>query len=316
MPSRPATISVGIGLFLGACGPQRYEIVYTDQYTAMQAVCRWDEYRALYDDRGALMEDTGRDEEGPILDYPSTACIDHMLGDLKIDLPAFLEADGLEDPYAAATDEAGLNADGYLSTVLLGLRGLVLFELQRPESYRGQPLVQPEFIDLLNEVAEKSGVERAEAPHYNFITSVIQGLYVGDPPWVEPNPDRFDAGARYWRTHSVMSLYDVFCCGMAPGHAVLLHEASHFDPDNHHVPCEEDSIYFEVGTGLCDADETGIRGFVVSSMAIYQTAFANQRVRSDLAHVAYDNLTRINTINSDGELNGEHQKLHDDVFWY
>jgi hypothetical protein len=316
MPRRPATISVGIGLFLGACGPQRYEIVYTDQYTAMQAVCRWDEYRALYADRGALMEDTGRGGDPSILDYPSIECVDHVLADLKIDLPAFLQADGLDNPYAAATDEAGLNADGYLSMVLLGIRGLVLLELDRPEAYRGQPLVQPEFIDLLNEVAADSGVERADAAHYNFITSVIQGLYVGDPPWIEPNPELEDAGARYWRPRSVVSLYDVFCCGMAPAHSILLHEASHFDRFNNHVPCEEDSIHYEDGAGRCDSDETSIRGIVVSSLAIYQTAFTNQSVRAQISTAAYDNLTRINPINSDGELNSEHQKLLDEVFWY
>jgi hypothetical protein len=317
MPRYPgAHLIFNLGLLLGACGQRSHDVVFTDQYTAMQAVCRWDEYRSRYADRGSLMEDTGRGGDPTILDYPSTECVDHVLADLKIDLPGFLEADGLDDPYAGATGEAGLNADGYLSMVLLGARELVLFELDRPEAYRASPLVQPEFIDLLNEVAEASGVERADAAHYNLVTSVIQGLYVGDPPWIEPDAELAAAGARYWRPRSVVSLYAVPCCGMAPAHAVLLHEVSHLDSHKHHVPCDQDSIHYEEGAGRCDSDETGVHSFVVSSQAIYQSVFTNESVRAQISTVAYDNLTRINTINGSGELNDESQRLHEEVFWY
>ncbi|MED5372774.1 MAG: hypothetical protein VX899_17280 [Myxococcota bacterium] len=241
-------------LLLGTgCAP-----TYTDQYTAMEAVCHWDDYTAEVDAEAPWAV------WYPTMDYaafPSEECVDHLLADLGTDVDAFIAADGV-DVYQGVNETGGTYRYTRLGGLLSGVRALVLADYGEVDEHTEGQFLSETYLATMREVSRDTDQPEARAAHYNYLTSMVWETI---PPRVDgdvPFEAKYERGTQtlVWATASERP---------ARAAGILLHEPIHSAEEANHVPCTHPTAYTPDPAGnYCDEDLEGAFGFSVAGLEV------------------------------------------------
>lgn len=244
----------------------RSDLDYLPRAAETRAVCGWEGG----DDGAAFL-----DPYAP-LTYPSEDCVDQVLEDFSVDVGAFLEADGLDDPYGYVRGDGSMD-QARLSLVLGSARGLLRLDYGAVDALDVDALTTRAYVRTLGEVADEAGDDDLGAALYDFATTVIQGI---EPLDEEGGRATFQGGSRR------VVVRDGLSDGWAPG-VVVVHEARHWWGGHGDCPS---------GSGSCDPDATLAHGFGMSSLVrLYENlpedadpdfrAYLLRRIHSQLRHI-------------------------------
>ncbi|MED5372773.1 MAG: hypothetical protein VX899_17275 [Myxococcota bacterium] len=284
-------------LLLGTgCAP-----TYTDQYTAMEAVCHWDDYTAEIDAEAPWAV------WYPTMDYaafPSEECVDHLLADLGTDVDAFIAADGV-DVYQGVNETGRSYQYTRLGGMLAGLRALLTREYGDVQDHAGGLLVSGQYTDAMLEVVRDTDLSQARAAHYNYLTSWIQ--------YTRPVPLEEDADLQADYNRDLMRL-TLWAPNQGQGlnAALLMHEARHSEPTASHTACGHESAYTSDHPLGCDETyEGGSIGFSISAMAVTLSAACQPEVWRE---AGWSNLRQVNEANGPETMLPEWEADLDAVF--
>lgn len=260
-------------LLLLACRP---DLDYVSKAAATREGCGWAPATAGVEWLDAASPGT----------YPSEDCVDRVLADFSVDTEAFLETDGLADPYGYVRGD-GTMADATLSLVLATAQALLQLDFGPVDTLEPSTLHTPAYVRTMEEVARETGDTDLGAALYDFAATVIQS--------VEPVDDAGGRASFQGDTRTVV-VRDGLAGGWCPG-VVIVHEARHWWGG--HGVCPD-------GAGSCDADATLAHGFGMSSMVrLYERlpddadpdwrAYLLDRIHSQMRHIE-------SFLDEDGEL--------------
>lgn len=254
----------------------RSDLDYLPHAEDTRAVCGWE---------GGSDETAFLDPDVP-LTYPSEDCVDQVLADFSVDVDAFLEADGLDDPYGYVRGDGSMDHTR-LSFVLGSARGLLQLDYGPMDELEINDLTTRAYVRTLGEVADETGDTDLGAALYDFATTVIQGV---DPLDAEGGRASFQGRSRR------VVVRDGLSDGWAPG-VVVVHEARHWWGSHGDCPS---------GKGNCDPDATLAHGFGMSSLVrLYERLpeDADPGFRDYLLRRIHGQLRHIETyLDEDGEL--------------
>ena len=132
------------------------------------------------------------------------------------------------------------------------------------------------------------GADTVEAAQYDFVTSVIEHMVVGDAVHTSAS---FDSEAR------TMVVNVPWARG--PGRAgQLVHEAAHVFTEFEHIECEVETM----NCRACDQGRVGPAGFSTAALAILQAEYRTSPARLDLGGYAAEQLGCINEFSENGAL--------------
>lgn len=285
------------GVFVG-CGPKADGLLFHDSYSEMQAVCDWSGYRERYSAFGELLEGPSWAEGVEIPAFPSEACIDRVIEDFGLDVDAFLAADGLSDPYGPAQQPGPIGGGLLISGPLGGIRGLLLMETDDVDDYYGHPLVSDTYVQMLSEVAAQTDATTWSAAEYNFVTTIVQHVQVGDD----------EADARFDRESGTLYVSEPWCCGDARSQRTLVHEAGHHL--HTHVPCDYESAF----GSYCDETYDEAYGMGIASLAVLQAKYSSAEARSLFGDATWGQLHLVHAINPGGTLLPDWEAKWEEVF--
>jgi len=212
------------------------------------------EYRAKAAETRALCGFSTGDEAGlraPAASLPSRACADAIFDDYTVDVDAFLEADGLDDPYflvgATAASLPRAQRRSRLALVLLNARGLLMTDYGRLGAVEAGALLAPGLADELHAVAEVSGEDEVGLLLYDLTAGVIERVA---PAHRAGSRAAFGAERRtLWVT---LGTGDPWVIG-----SLFVHESRHLWDS--HRPCPWDA------EKSCDTDIDGAYGWGLSA---------------------------------------------------
>lgn len=196
---------------------------FTDQWTETQEICDWEGYREEWTDD--LVGPADRYLEYRDLPaYPSKECVDQVLDDFGVNVPAMLAADERDDPYLLLYP--GERDVGRTQKVLLAARGMFLYDFGQTRQVRPSWLVSRSTTQWLDLIGEITGQQSVNAAMFNLLTTAIET--------VEPLEDD-GALARMDTERGALLLSNGFntAYGSAYVSSVLAHEASHSIFDTH-----------------------------------------------------------------------------------
>lgn len=227
------------------------------------------------------------------LTYPSEDCVDQVLADFSVDADAFLEADGLEDPYGYVRGDGSMDR-ARLSFVLGSARGLLRLDYGPVDGLEPDELTTRAYVRAVREVADETGDVDLGAALYDFAATVIEGM---EPLSEEGGRASFQRGSRTVVVRAGLS------DGWAPG-VVIVHEARHWWGPHGDCPS---------GQGTCDPDATLAHGFGMSSLVrLYRRLpeDTDPDYRDYLLRRIHTQLRHIETyLDEDGELAPEWEDL-------
>ncbi|MED5372772.1 MAG: hypothetical protein VX899_17270 [Myxococcota bacterium] len=282
-------------LLLGTgCAP-----TYTDQYTAMEAVCHWDDYTAAIDAEtpGAIWYPTG---DRPA--FPSEDCLDHISVDLGIDMDAFVAMDEL-DPYESVNSAGRGYTSQRLGMLLAGLRLLLLYDLGRVDALEPSPLIADAYLEVVEQAAFETDLQSLRATNYNYLTSLVNHV---EPVVLTENTSAY---ARFERATGTLYL-GLRSPTPTEALSVLLHEPAHVETFRDHVDCTHHSELVPESGG-CDERFDGAYAFSVSGLL----TVSGQSCRPDrFRSAAWSALRRVNEANDLEEMNPAWRQDWDQAF--
>jgi hypothetical protein len=161
-----AALALVVGAGLG-CAPR---VEYRAKAAETRSLCGFSS-----EDEGAL--------RAPAASLPTRACADSIFDDYNVDVDAFLEADGLDDPYflvgATAADLPRAQRRSRLALVLLNARGLLMTDYGRLGAVEPGALLAPGLADELQAVAEVSEEDEVGLLLYDLTAGVIERVAPG-----------------------------------------------------------------------------------------------------------------------------------------
>lgn len=220
------------------------DIQYTDQWTPTGEVCDWD---TVDDPRGDM--DLWTEPAGEPV-YPSEACVDAVLADFHLDTEAFLDIWGIEDLYAGVYGRSAFDSIA-LDKVLWSTRLLFAVDLGPVDELHSSSLVHEDYVALVREAAEESGVDTVSAALYNFVTSVVLRTVTG--------AELDGLCASFTVETRTLILSGMNCGGGFDWVSMLIHEARHAW-NYEHVECIN-----PYGHAWCDEELDGGYGFALAT---------------------------------------------------
>ena len=285
-------------LLLGTgCAP-----TYTDQYTAMEAVCQWDDYTAEIDAEAPWAV------WYPTMDYaafPSEECVDHLLADLGTDVDAFIAADGV-DVYQGVNETGRSYQYTRLGGLLAGLRVMLIRDYGDVEDHSDGVFVSTPYIEVLQEVSRDTDLQAVRAAHYNFVTSLV----LETTPPTEAGEVSFNA--RYERATGTMRWGSV-PEDPAGALSTLLHEPIHRDETKAHIACSHSSGYNPdlEGTRKCDQTRAGAYGFALAGLEVVRSGACQP---GEFRAAAWKDLRMVNSLNTTDGLSADWKEAWDQTF--
>lgn len=177
--------------------------------------------------------------------YTNTACVQAVYSDFNIQPVPPTEP---EHPFVS--DACDWGGDLVSNVILSGARPLLTTNFGSIDELEGGAMLSDDFVSLMREVSEESGVSAMNAVLYNFVTSVTKETVVGhrDDAYMS-----FNSEEQILKIHQEHALYDG-----APLGVILIHEARHAYGFRH-TACRN-----PYQAGYCDDGLNGSFGFELS----------------------------------------------------
>lgn len=231
---------------------------FRDNWGVAAEVCGWASYDMVEED---YFEKAGRSL------YPSQDCVDQVLRDIRADIPAFLSADNLTDPYFLVAGDLSVPQwrklrSTRLGNLLVGLRSFFAFDFGSVEELHEHTLLSSSFVADMKMVSEQTGRSELKAVLYNYVTSVT----TLSRPGVDQEPLRMSFSPR----NRVLMVNNYKMRGIDAA-SVMVHEARHAWGLPHQI-CGSDHR-------ACDTDLSGGYGYQLSTLVLAWNELASERVK-------------------------------------